>query len=105
MPERALAVRSSKHPEASATSLTTTRIPIYSNAGEAVYFVTGIAARQLPFLDFPTQVEQYYNGKNNYLVWFRDLDDPAMPDLKSILQHKNMMAVKEFPDGAVYVTK
>jgi len=81
------------------------RIPIYSNAGEAVYFVTGIAARQLPFLDFPTQVQQYYNGKNNYLVWFNDLDNPSMPDLKSILQHQDMTVVKELKDGVVYVTK
>jgi hypothetical protein len=81
------------------------RIPIYSNAGEAVYFVTGLPARQLPFVDFPSQVQQYYTGNNNYLIWFNDLDNPAMPDLKSILQHKNMVAVKEFPDGAVYVTK
>jgi hypothetical protein len=81
------------------------RFPIYSNAGEAVYFVTGMPAHQLPFLDFPLQVQQYYSGSNNYLVWFRDLDDPAMPDLKSILQHKNMVAVKEFPDGGVYLTK
>jgi hypothetical protein len=81
------------------------RFPIYSNAGEAVYFVTGMPAHQLPFLDFPAQVQQYYSGKNNYLVWFRDLDDPAMPDLKSILQHKNMEAVKELKDGAVYMTK
>ena len=81
------------------------RIPIYSNAGEAVYFVTGISARQLPFLDFPTQVQHYYSGENNYLVWFNDLDNPSMPDLKSILQHKNMVAIKELPDGAVYVTK
>ena len=81
------------------------RIPIYSNAGEAVYFVSGIAARQLPFLDFPAQVQQYYTGNNNYLVWFNDLDNPSMPDLKSILQHKNMVTVKEFPDGGVYLTK
>lgn len=81
------------------------RMPIYSNAGEAVYFITGIAARQLPFLDFPIQVQHYYSGENNYLVWFNDLDNPSMPDLKSILQHKNMVAVKEFPDGAVYLTK
>ena len=81
------------------------RVPIYSNAGEAVYFVTGIAAHQLPFLDFPAQVRHYYSGNNNYLVWFNDLDNSAMPDLKSILLNKKMVAVKEFPDGGVYITK
>jgi hypothetical protein len=85
------------------------RFSIYSNAGEAVYFVTGFPALQLPFIDFPAKVEGYYNGnysnRPEYLVWFRDLDNPAMPDLKSILQHKNMVPVKELTDGAVYVTK
>jgi hypothetical protein len=85
------------------------RFPIFSNAGDAVYFITGLPAAQLPFTDFPAKVEIYYNGYNNhspeYLVWFRDLDNPAMPDLKSILQHKNMMPLKELADGAVYITK
>ncbi len=85
------------------------RFPIYSNAGDAVYFITGLPALQLPFVDFPDKVEGYYNGyydhRPEYLVWFRDLDNPSMPDLKSILQHKNMVAVKELPDGAVYLSK
>ncbi len=29
------------------------RVPIFSNAGDAVYFVTGLPAGQLPFTDFP----------------------------------------------------
>ena len=85
------------------------RFSIYSNAGDAVYFITGLPALQLPFIDFPTKVEGYYNGYYNhrpeYLVWFRDLDNPSMPDLKSILQHKDMLPVKELSDGAVYLTK
>lgn len=85
------------------------RFPIYSNAGDAVYFITGLPALQLPFVDFPDKVEGYYNGyydhRPEYLVWFRDLDNPSMPDLKSILQHKNMVAVDELPDGAVYLSK
>ena len=80
-------------------------LSIYSNAGDAVYFISGLAARQLPSVDFPVNVQQYYAANNNYLVWFRDLDNPAMPDLKSILQNKNMLLLKELPDGAVYITK
>jgi hypothetical protein len=78
---------------------------IYSNAAEAVYFISGLPARQLPYTGFSTKIQQYYAVKNSYLLWFRELDNPDMPDLKTILQNKNMILLKEFPDGAVYITK
>ena len=81
------------------------RFQIYSNAGEAVYFITGLPARQIPFAVFPAKLQQYYGLKNNYLVWFRDLDNPEMPGLISILKNKNMVLVKQLADGAVYVTQ
>ena len=81
------------------------RLPVFSNAGDAFYFITGFAARQVPFTVFPVKVKQYYLSNNNYLVWFRDLDNPDMPDLHDILENKNMAVLKEFPDGAVYVTR
>lgn len=81
------------------------RVPVYSNAGDAVYFITGFATRQVPFSAFPVKVKQYYLSNNNYLIWFRDLDNPDMPDLHDILENKNMVVLKEFPDGAVYVTR
>jgi hypothetical protein len=78
------------------------RFPIYSNAGDAVYFVTGLPAIQLPSVVFPKKVRQYFGAKNNYLVWFRDLNNPEMPKLDSILQNKNMQLLKQLPEGAVY---
>lgn len=79
-------------------------MPIYSNAGEAVYFITGLPARQLPFTAFPSKLQQYYDAKNSYLVWFKDLDNPQMPLLDSILRHKNLQPIKELSDGAVYIS-
>jgi hypothetical protein len=81
------------------------QLPVYSNAGDAVYFITGFAARQVPFSAFPAKVKQYYLSNNNYLIWFRDLDNPDMPDLHDIMENKNMVVLKEFLDGAVYVTR
>jgi hypothetical protein len=78
------------------------RYPIYSNAGDAVYFVTGLPAIQLPSVVFPEKVHRYYEAKNNYLVWFRDVDNPEMPKLDSILQNKHMQLLKQLPEGAVY---
>jgi Dolichyl-phosphate-mannose-protein mannosyltransferase len=81
------------------------RFQIYSNAGDAVYFISGLPAHQLPISAFPKQVQRYYAAKNNYLVWFRDLDNPDMPALDSILKNKNMLLLKQLPDGAVYISK
>jgi hypothetical protein len=81
------------------------QLPIYSNAGEAVYFITGLPARQLPFAAFPAKVQQYYAMKSAYLVWFRDLDNPEMPLLDSIRQNKNLQLIKELPDGAIYYSR
>jgi hypothetical protein len=85
------------------------RFPIYSNAGDAVYFVTSLPSLQLPFIDFPAKVESYYNGyydhRHEYLVWFQNEEDLQMPDLNSILKHKEMVLVKQLKDGAVYITR
>jgi hypothetical protein len=81
------------------------RFPIFSNAGDAVYFITGLPAHPLPVTAFPSGVQQYYGMKNTYLVWFRDLDNPEMPVLDSILLNKNMVILKQLPDGAVYFSK
>jgi Dolichyl-phosphate-mannose-protein mannosyltransferase len=80
-------------------------LPIYSNAGDAAYFITGLPVLQLPEIAFPSRVQQYYASKNNYLIWFQDLDNPDMPPLDSILNNKNMIVLKQFSDGAVYITK
>ena len=78
---------------------------IYSNAGDAVYFITGLSARQIPFSAFPEKVWSYYDSKNTYLIWFNDLDNPEMPPLDSILRYKQMTLMKQLPDGAVYFSK
>jgi hypothetical protein len=67
--------------------------------------VTDLPARQLPFTAFPEKVKQYYALKNTYLIWFRDLDNPEMPVLDSILQNKNLRLIKQVTDGAVYISR
>jgi hypothetical protein len=85
------------------------RFPIYSNAGDAVYFVTGKPALQLPFVDFPRKVDAYYKGyadrRHEYLVWFQNEEDLQMPALDTILSHKKMALVKQLKDGTVYITR
>ena len=81
------------------------KYPVYSNAGDAVYFITGLPAFQLPSVVFPEKLHRYYEKNNSYLVWFRDLDNPEMPVLDSILRNKNMELIKQLPDGAVYFSR
>lgn len=84
------------------------RFPIYSNAGDAVYFTTGLPALQLPFLDFPDKVNRYYVGNDHrpeYLVWFQNEENLQMPALDSILKHKNLVLVQKLADGSVYRTR
>jgi hypothetical protein len=85
------------------------KYPVYSNAGDAFYFVTGQPAFQLPFIDFPKKVEAYYKGyydrRREYLVWFQNEENLQMPALDTILRHKDMLPVKILKDGAVYISK
>ena len=78
--------------------------PIYSNAGDAVYLFTGLPARLLPQDVFPKEIQKYYQEKNNYLVWFDDVENPDLLDEKSVIRNKNMILIKRFADGAVYIT-
>jgi hypothetical protein len=77
---------------------------IYSNAGDAVYLFTGLSARLLPQWVFPNDVQAYYRENHNYLVWFNDVDNPDMPDEKTVVRNKGMMLVKKLQDGAVFIT-
>lgn len=78
---------------------------IYSNASDAVYFVTGLSAQELPRTYFPKNVEHYYLETNNYLVWFNDYENSELPGLQTILAHKHLTLWKQFPDGAIYFEK
>lgn len=78
---------------------------IYSNAGDAVYFFTGLYADLLPQVVFPQEVQRYYAERNDYLVWFNDIDNPDLVALKEILKHKKMTLIRQFGDGAVYVSE
>jgi hypothetical protein len=76
---------------------------IYSNAGDAVYFFTGISCDLLPEKVFPVEVKQFYGEQQHYLIWFNDVDNPDMISLQDILQHKKMVCIRQMEDGAVYI--
>jgi hypothetical protein len=77
---------------------------IYSNAGDAVYFFTGLTGHILPQYVFPAQVQRYYGEGHNYLIWFNDVDNPDLVDKKTILLHKRLTLLQQFQDGSIYMT-
>ena len=75
---------------------------IYSNAADAVYFFSGLSAMLLPEKIFPAHVDQFYALAPVYLVWFNEIDNPDLPGIQEIINHKKMSLVARFPEGAVY---
>lgn len=75
---------------------------IYSNAGDAVYFFTGLSSQLLPQDVFPRDIKNFYLERRQYLVWFNNVDNPDLISLDEILKNKKMKLVEQLNDGAVY---
>lgn len=78
---------------------------LYSNSPEGVYFFGGYSCQLLPQKAFPGPIAQYYATPRQYLVWFNDGTNEAILPLRDVLDHIPMKLVRQFDDGAVYVTE
>jgi hypothetical protein len=77
---------------------------IYSNANDAVFFFTGHSSQRLPHRQSPSDIKEFFQDDHFYVVWFSLESDPDVIGLKDILKNKRMKLVKQFSDGAVYMT-
>ncbi len=77
---------------------------IYSNGADAFYLYTGISSILLPEIVFPNEVDKYYAGNHQYLVWFNDIDNPDVVTLPEILKHKSLVKLQQFSNGWIYTT-
>jgi hypothetical protein len=77
-------------------------VPIYSDANEALYFVSGTYAKLLPHRYFDKDIQKFYTLKHYYLVWFPAMDNPELISLKDIVKLKKLTVVKRFDDGVIY---
>ncbi|MDB5125440.1 MAG: hypothetical protein JWP94_3569 [Mucilaginibacter sp.] len=77
-------------------------IPIYSDANEALYFLSGTYAKLLPHRYFKADIQKFYTIKHYYLVWFPSMDNPELISLKDIIKVKKLTLLKQFADGAIY---
>lgn len=80
--------------------------PIYSDAPEAVYLFTAQSGiKLLPHRYFPADIEKFLNLKHYYIIWFTDLDNPELINIKYIEQKKTLKKLQQFTDGALYEYK
>lgn len=78
-------------------------LPVYGNANDAVYFLTGIHALPLPHKEIPKEIAAFLLNRSFYVIWFRDGENPDLVGLDFIKQHKKLVSVEEMEDGAVYL--
>ncbi len=76
--------------------------PIYANANDAVYFLTGIHALPLPHKEIEKEKVAFLQHPSFYLIWFNDGDNPDLVDINFIRQHKKQVSVQQVEGGAVY---
>jgi hypothetical protein len=77
-------------------------VPIYSDANEALYFLSGAKVKLLPHRYFKNTIQQFYQVKHYYLVWFNAMDNPELISLKDVVKVEHLKVLKQFPEGAIY---
>jgi len=76
--------------------------PIYANANDAVYFLTGLHALPLPHKEIEKEKAAFLQHPSFYLIWFNDGDNPDLVDVDFIRKYKKQVSVQEVEGGAVY---
>lgn len=76
--------------------------PVFSNANDAVYFLSGIHALPIPHKEIKTEIDSFLQHPSFTLIWFINGDNPDLVSIDFIKQHKKQVWVKELDGGAVY---
>ncbi|MES2428145.1 MAG: hypothetical protein V4560_14295 [Bacteroidota bacterium] len=77
-------------------------VPIVSNADEAVYFFTGMSSTLVPHRYFKKDVDQFYEKKHYYYIWFKTLDNVVLINIHDIEKVHPLKKLYDLKDGAVY---
>jgi hypothetical protein len=78
---------------------------IYSNADDAIYFYIAKQAQLLPHKEFQQEINDFLNNRYCYVVWFNNGENPDLVDLNFITTVKKMRLLKQFTDGAIYISE
>lgn len=74
-------------------------VPVYSDANEALYFLSGDKVKLLPHRYFKSTIQNFYKVPHYYLVWFDSMDNPELISLKDIIKVENLRLLKKFDTG------
>ncbi len=75
--------------------------PIYSNANDAVFFLTQIHAHALPHKDIPAELTTFLQMQGFYLIWFYDGQNDDLINVDYIQQYFKTKARWQFKDGII----
>jgi len=76
--------------------------PVYSDANDAVYFLTGLHALALPHIEIQKEVDAFLQHRSFYLLWLTDGENTDLVNLDFIKQHKRLVSMQQLDGGAVY---
>jgi hypothetical protein len=75
---------------------------VYSNAPDAVYFVSGLSAYTLPHTVDTSDVRDFNGDPEQYVIWFNQIDDQDLISRSYLLQHKKTIPLYQAADGIIY---
>jgi hypothetical protein len=75
---------------------------LYSNADDAIWFLTDIHTILLPHKDFTKDVQALLAEDHFAVAWFHDGINPDLISIATISRYKKLVRVQGFSDGAVY---
>ncbi len=75
--------------------------PLYTNADEAIYFITGMHTVTVPDLLFNPN-SSFFKVKRYYLIWFNNSDNDEVISLNDIVKREKLIKLYSFKDGAIY---
>lgn len=76
--------------------------PVYADANDAVYFLTGLHAFPLPHKEIQKEVDAFLQHPSFYLLWLTDGENTDLVNLDFIKQYRKQVSMKKLDGGAVY---
>jgi hypothetical protein len=75
---------------------------IYSDAYDAIFFLSGLHAMALPHKEINKEINELLQHPSFSVIWLNDGVNDDLIDINFIRRHKKLVYVKQLEDGAVY---
>lgn len=76
--------------------------PVYADANDAVYFLTGVHALPLPHKEIPKEISVFFQQPAFHLIWLTDGENADLVGLDFIKQYKKQVSVQQLDGGRIY---